>query len=118
MTIIVDYDIVDGSEETFTSLIKEHAAATLREEPGCLRFDVVKPLDDGGAPVANKLMLVEVYADDAAVAAHKQNPRLPGVRDAAKPLLVSQRLMLTQSLNEKIAEEGIRPENLNAANDD
>lgn len=118
MTIVVEYDIAEGSEEAFKALISEHAAATLREEPGCLRFDVLKPVGADGEPLANKLMLVEIYADEEAVAAHRANPRMPSVREAVRPHLKSDRLVLAHSLREKADEQGIRPENLSAANDD
>ena len=50
---------------------------TREEEPGCLRFEVLKPVDPDGAPIPNRLMVSELYADEAAVAAHERNPRMP-----------------------------------------
>lgn len=93
IAIIVDYEIVDGKEAELTALIREHARLTLAEEPGCLRFEVVKPIERGGdAPIANRLMLTELYESEAAVAIHEKNPRMPGLRAATDPLLISGRI--------------------------
>lgn len=116
MTIIVEFETLDGCEEQFTAVISEHARTTLREEAGCLRFEVIKPVEADGTPIANKVMVNELYADKSAVATHQRNPRMALLNAATKPLLKSQRLILAASLGPD--DEGIRPENLNAANDD
>lgn len=118
MTIIVEFETHDGCEQQFTDLISEHARATLIEEPGCLRFEVIKPVERDGTPIANKLMVNELYADLAAVAAHERNPRMPDVQEAISPLLKSRRLILAASLGLTDPNGGMRPEELNAANDD
>jgi (4S)-4-hydroxy-5-phosphonooxypentane-2,3-dione isomerase len=62
----------------FLEAIQENAAASLRDEPGCVRFDVVQDNDD-----ANHFMLYEVYADAAAFEAHRAAPHFPRWREAA-----------------------------------
>ncbi|MCX5516275.1 antibiotic biosynthesis monooxygenase [Kaistia algarum] len=89
ITLLVDFEIIEGKDEELTALIAEHARLTLAEEPGCLRFDVVKPIERDGTPIAGRLMLTEVYENEAAVAIHEKNPRMPGLGAAMKPLLVS-----------------------------
>ena len=118
MTIIVEFETLDGAEPQFLELIAEHARATLQEEPGCLRFEVVKPVEPDGTPIANKVIVNELYADMSAVAAHERNPRMPDVQAAISPLLRSRRLILAASLALKDPDGGMRPEELNAANDD
>ncbi|MFY7962047.1 MAG: putative quinol monooxygenase [Elsteraceae bacterium] len=98
MAIIVEFETLPGKEEEFLANIREHARATLAEEPGCLRFEVIKPVERDGAPIPNKVMVNELYADEAAVAAHEANPRLPKVGEMNKPLLASRRLILAQLL--------------------
>jgi quinol monooxygenase YgiN len=71
VTIIVEYETRDGREAEFTALIRDHAGWTLHEEPGCLRFEVLKPVEPDGTPIPNRLMISELYADEAALAAHK-----------------------------------------------
>jgi quinol monooxygenase YgiN len=45
----------------------EKNASAARLEPGCRQFDVIRDRDD-----PTKLMLYEVYADEAAFEAHQQ----------------------------------------------
>lgn len=55
-------------------------------EPGILRFDVLQQADD---PV--KFVLIEVYRDAAAAAAHKETPHYPAWRDAVAPMMAEPR---------------------------
>ncbi|MEJ1934616.1 antibiotic biosynthesis monooxygenase [Nostoc sp. NIES-2111] len=98
MTIIVEFETRDGCEAEFTRLISEHARLTLAEEPGCLRFDVIKPVHDDGSPVPGKLLVDELYADEEAVSMHRRNPRMPGLARLLEPLLASQRMILAHVL--------------------
>ena len=93
IAIIVEFETVDGSEQEFTRLISEHARLTREEETGCLRFEVIKPINRDGTPIPNKVMVNELYADEAAITAHEQNPRMAPLGDAIRPLLVSRRLI-------------------------
>ena len=117
LTIIVEFETHEGCEDEFIALIREHARKTLEEEPGCLRFEVIKPIERDGTPIANRIMVNELYANEAAVTAHENNPRLPKVRAANAPLLKSSRLILSKSLSAPAA-EGLSPQELNASNDD
>ena len=76
MTIIVEFETLDGREAEFTALMRDHARKTLQEEPGCLRFEVIKPVEPDGTPIPNRVMVNELYADQAALAAHERNPRM------------------------------------------
>jgi quinol monooxygenase YgiN len=114
--IIVEYETHDGREEEFASLIKDHARRTLFEEDGCLRFEVLKPVDADGTPIPNRMMVNELYADQTAVDLHGNNPRLAIVRAAFGPLLKSRKLTLAQIVDDP-DEEGLAPDELNASND-
>ncbi len=94
ISIVVTFTIKPGSEAAFTAHMRAHAAATLAEEPGCERFDVLQPLRDDGTPDSGKLMLVEVYKDMAAVRAHRANPRMPVVAAGSAPLLDGRELVV------------------------
>ena len=118
MTIIVEFETLEGAEQQFLALISEHARATLQEEPGCLRFEVIRPVEGDGTPIANRVMVSELYADMSAVAAHERNPRMPDVQKATSPLLKSRRLILGTVEGLTDPDGGLRPEELNAANDD
>lgn len=115
--VIVEYEIEDGRAEAFRALIIDHARRTLLEEQGCLRFEVLEPIERGGEALANRMMVQEIYASALALAQHEQNPRLERVRAAMAPLVKSRRLVLARVIDHRPAEEGIRPENLTAAND-
>lgn len=115
-SIIVEFDIHEGREQEFAALIKDHARRTLFEEEGCLRFEVLKPLGENGAPLSNRMMVSELYADQTAVDVHKSNPRLAILRTALQPLLKSRRLILAEVVDEP-EEAGLTPAELNASND-
>lgn len=72
--------------------IEEFRQATLDnahhsvEEPGVARFDVVQQADDPA-----KFVLVEVYRDEAAAAAHKQTAHYLRWRDRVAPLMAQPR---------------------------
>ena len=117
-TIIVEFETHDGCEEEFTALISEHARRTLHEEAGCKRFEVIKPTGRDGTPIANKVMVNELYADEAAVATHEANPRMPSLQAATGPLLKSRRLIYCNDIKSGNEEVGLLPDQLNAANDD
>lgn len=118
VAIIVEYEIENGRGDEFRAVISDHARRTLEEEPGCLRFEVLEPMERGGSAVPNSMMVSELYSSRLAVEQHEQNPRLDRVRAALAPLVKSRRLILARLVDHKPAEEGIRPENLSAANDD
>jgi quinol monooxygenase YgiN len=90
--IIVEFTPKPGCFEAFSAHIREHARATLAEEPGCQAFDVIQPLDKEGKPDTTKVMLVEIYADSAAFDAHRANPRMPKVAEGSGPLLDGRKL--------------------------
>lgn len=46
-------------------------------EPGCLRFDVLRSVDD-----STRFVLYEAYVDEAAAKAHKETPHYASWRDA------------------------------------
>lgn len=87
IAIHVEFRPKPGCHAAFDTLIREHAKLTVAEEPGCERFEVLQPLKQDGTPDESRIMLVEVYTDQAAVKAHVANPRMPRVREAYTPLI-------------------------------
>jgi autoinducer 2-degrading protein len=53
--------------DAFQAALARHARTSLEREPGCLRFDVYREKTD-----ATLFFLSEVYADQAALDAHRQ----------------------------------------------
>jgi quinol monooxygenase YgiN len=60
-----------------------------RKEPGVARFDVVQQQDD-----PTRFVLVEVYRDANAAAAHKETKHYPVWRDTVAPMMAEPRLSL------------------------
>lgn len=71
--------------EAFKTATLANARASV-QEPGVARFDVVQQTDD-----AAKFILVEVYRDAAAQAAHKETTHYPIWRDAVAGMMAEPR---------------------------
>ncbi len=80
LTVIVGVRAT-GGREAFLAAIAPHAAAT-REEPGCLRFDVLEAEREPGT-----FTLVEHYRDRAAFEVHQGTPHLAAWREASSGLI-------------------------------
>ncbi len=117
VTVIVEYETNEGCDAKLIASLRDHARRTLNEEPGCLRFEVIRPTDTHGNPIGNRVMVSELYASEAAFAAHKANPRMAGLQAKNAPLLKSRRVVPGISLDVEITDDGTPPEELNAAND-
>ena len=61
-------------------------AENSRREPGVLRFDVIAQRDD-----STRYVLVEIYRDEAAAAAHKQTAHYAAWRDVATDMMAEPR---------------------------
>ena len=69
LSIFVTIHIKPGKREEFTQASFGDARGSVRDEPGCFRFDI---LSDPENP--NRFYLYEVYRDDAAFEAHQATP--------------------------------------------
>jgi len=65
LVVIVDFRLKPGADREFRPLVEANADASVRNEPGCRRFDVVVSKDD-----ARRILLYEIYDDAAAFEAH------------------------------------------------
>jgi autoinducer 2-degrading protein len=69
-TVIVNLQVRPELREEFLVGIRLNALASVRDEPGCLRFDVHQSTDD-----PNRFVLYELYRDEAAFyEAHRSAP--------------------------------------------
>lgn len=71
--------------EDFLEASRENARNTIRE-PGNMRFDVNRQVDD-----PNRFVLYEVYRDEAAAAAHKETAHYARWREAVGPWMAEPR---------------------------
>jgi quinol monooxygenase YgiN len=84
-SLLVQLEVRPESREEFLAAIAGNAAASVRDEPGCHRFDVCSVDAD-----PNRFVLYELYDDAEAFAAHKQAPHFAAWREVAARVLVSQ----------------------------
>jgi quinol monooxygenase YgiN len=96
IAIAVTFTIKPGSWAAFNAHMRQHAANTLAEEPGCERFDVLQPLNEDGTQDQTRLMLVEVYRDMDAVTAHRANPRMASVAAGSRGHLAGRELTMCE----------------------
>lgn len=69
--LIVPIQIKEGFKDQFIEATLLDAQGSVRDEPGCMRFDFIQDPTD-----ANRVWLYEVYKDEAAMEAHRQAPHL------------------------------------------
>ena len=89
IAIVVEFHVKPAHRQEFEALIRDHARKTLETEPGCKRFDVMIPRKEDG-----RVLLCEVYEDDAALKAHSETPRLVEVRNAYKDMITDRSLTI------------------------
>lgn len=68
----------------FLEIARYDAERSERDEPGCLRFDVVEDRDD-----PNRFYFYEVYRDEAALEAHRQTPHFKLYFEKSQPWLAA-----------------------------
>ena len=85
LVVHVHARIRPGRTEDFLAATLVNARASLGE-PGVLQFDVIQDLAD-----PERVVLVEVYRDDEASAAHKLTPHYAAWRDAVAGMMAEPR---------------------------
>lgn len=85
LIVVVHVHVVPDGIEAFERATLENARASL-SEPGIARFDVIKRQDD-----PQRYLLIEVYRDENAPAAHKETAHYQKWRDTVAPLMASPR---------------------------
>ncbi len=77
LVVVATIEIASGRFDEYLSLLLAHKARCLKDEPGTLQFEVLQPRDD-----KTKLMLYEVYSDDAAFESHLKGASMVRHREA------------------------------------
>lgn len=75
VALVVTIELDPGSRDEILRPLLAHRERCLRDEPGTLQFEVLVPEDPG------KLLLFELYADAAALAAHSGGPSIAKYRE-------------------------------------
>ena len=84
-SMVVSMEVRPESREEFLAGMAANAEASVRDEPGCLRFDICSVDGD-----ENRFVLYELYTDADAFAAHKAAPHFAQWRTVAEQVLVGQ----------------------------
>lgn len=85
-TILVEFKLRSGTRPRFVELVRANAAASLRDESGCRRFDVFVP------EASDDIALYEEYGDPAAFAEHCRSPHFKLFDAAVASMIVSKRV--------------------------
>lgn len=85
--VLVEFKVKAGQTREFLELITRHAEASFANETGCLQFDVI---EDGSDP--ERVILYEVYADEAAFHAHRAMPQVASTLTTIEPLIESSKV--------------------------
>ena len=83
LAIVATAEIAPGRMDEVLPLLAAHRERCLREEPGTLRFEILRPRDNGAT-----LLFYEVYTDDAAFKEHWEGPSITRFRAEAKDAIV------------------------------
>jgi (4S)-4-hydroxy-5-phosphonooxypentane-2,3-dione isomerase len=86
--IIVEFRLKPGVRAEFRRLMDVNARLTAQSEPGCRRFDVVEPR---GEP--DRVMLYEIYDDEAAFEAHLKAAHFLDFDAASAPLVIDKTII-------------------------
>lgn len=91
--VFVELRVADGQMEDFLPHMTDNATCALRDEPGCLQFDVCRDRDD-----PNLLLLYELYKDEAAFETHKTMPHYLRLGETAGHMITDRRLRTAERL--------------------
>jgi len=83
LVIMATIEIAPGKRDQVVPLLTAHGARCLKDEPGTLEFKVVIPRDED-----SKVLLYEVYQDDAAFELHRNGSSMARWREEAASMIV------------------------------
>ena len=104
LIVMVSMRVRAGEQARFLAAIERQAGLSLRTEPGCLRFDVLRMIDDPAA-----YLLYEIYVDEPAFfEAHRATPHFAEWAAIAAEVLDGERVtrLATPVVPHLIAEAG------------
>jgi autoinducer 2-degrading protein len=82
LALIVEMHVRPGRSTALLPLLVENARRSVADEPGCRRFDVLLPAEG-----ADRVVLYEIYDDEAAFDAHRITAHYIEFRAAARDLI-------------------------------
>ncbi len=85
ISLLVQVEVRPEDREEFLAAIRTNAESSVRDEPGCHRFDVSAVEGE-----ETRFLLYELYDDAEAFAAHKQTPHFHAWRQVAERVVAGQ----------------------------
>ena len=82
LALLVSLKVKPDQRHRFLAAAEDDSTCSVRDEPGCLRFDVLQDQAD-----ENRFTFYEVYRDEAALQAHQQMPHFARWREASAQVL-------------------------------
>ena len=86
--------IKPGHADEFIEAILLDAKASVKNEPGCVRFDVLRDEED-----PNRIYLYEVYKDKAAFEYHTTTPHIKKWQETVKDWWAEPKLPVGKAIN-------------------
>ncbi len=86
LAIVATLEVAPGRREELLPLLLAHRARCRKDEPGTLQFDILVPRDDEG-----KVVVYEVYQDDAAFDLHFHGPSTTRLRSESAGMIAKLR---------------------------
>jgi quinol monooxygenase YgiN len=83
LAIIGTLEVAPGRKDEVIPLLMAYRARCLKDEPGTLQFEVLVPLEHD-----TKVLLYEVYRDDAAFNVHWSGTSVARLREEAAGMIV------------------------------
>lgn len=90
--VMVDFRLKSGVLAEFRRMIDANAHASVRDEPGCRRFDVIEVQGE-----ADRVLLYELYDDEASFHLHCRTEHF-ATFDALSSSLVSKKIVIQGNL--------------------
>ena len=84
LAIVATIEIAPGRRGELLPLLMAHRARCLKDEPGTVQFDVLLPQEGD-----TKVMIYEVYRDEAALDAHMKGSSLARLRKEAAGMMAN-----------------------------
>jgi autoinducer 2-degrading protein len=84
LALMVSLRVKPDQRDKFLAAAEDDSTCSVRDEPGCVRFDVLQDEQD-----ENHFFFYEVYRDQAAFQAHTEAPHYARWRAAAADVMAS-----------------------------
>jgi quinol monooxygenase YgiN len=95
LTLFVELKLNPGQLDAFLARAREHRKNVLTNEPGCERFDLLTPEEEG-----DTVLLYEVYADRDSLDAHFETHYMREYLEDTGPMIASRTRKLCKLANE------------------